>query len=33
MDMTQVLLDAQSRDANLRTVAESNLTQFQEQKL
>ena len=33
MDITQVLLAAQSLDANLRTVAESNLTQFQEQKL
>ena len=28
MDITQVLLAAQSPDANLRTVAESNLTQF-----
>ncbi|KAG0514499.1 hypothetical protein BDA96_10G197200 [Sorghum bicolor] len=26
MDITQVLLAAQSLDANLRTVAESNLT-------
>ena len=33
MDITQVLLAAQSPDANLRTVAEDNLTQFQEQNL
>jgi importin subunit beta-1 len=31
MDITQVLIAAQSPDANLRTVAEGNLTQFQEQ--
>lgn len=33
MDITQVLLAAQSPDANLRTAAESNLTQFQGQNL
>jgi hypothetical protein len=33
MDITQVLLAAQSPDANFQIVAESNLTQFQEQKL
>jgi len=33
MDITQILLAAQSPDANLRTVAETNLTQFQEQNL
>ncbi|KAF6164899.1 hypothetical protein GIB67_017102 [Kingdonia uniflora] len=33
MEITQVLLSAQSADANVRTVAESNLTQFQEQNL
>ncbi|CAN6347234.1 unnamed protein product [Urochloa humidicola] len=33
MDITQILLAAQSPDANLRTIAESNLTQFQEQNL
>jgi importin subunit beta-1 len=30
MDITQVLIAAQSTNANLRTVAESKLTQFQE---
>lgn len=33
MDTTQVLLAAQSPNSSLRTVAEGNLTQFQEQKL
>ncbi|CAL5005816.1 unnamed protein product [Urochloa decumbens] len=33
MDITQILLAAQSPDANLRTAAENNLTQFQEQNL
>ncbi|OVA02769.1 Importin-beta [Macleaya cordata] len=33
MEITQILLSAQSADTNVRTVAEGNLKQFQEQNL